>query len=243
MSTTARREREVRQREQLIVTAARRLLLEHGFAGINMDVVAEAVDYSKGLLYKHFASKEDLLAAVSLDNHEKRTELFDRAAMFAGSTRERMTAIGVADETLALVYPEFQRTEQLLHVPSILEKCTPERRTRLMGVTSVCMNCVQGVARDAVATGDLVLPEGQTTAGIVFGLWTIALGAHTLHQSGKPLEMLGISNALAAMRDNQQKLLDGYDWKPLSSEHDYGAVRERVRQEVFAHEYGTRARS
>ena len=35
---------------------------------------------------------------------------------------------------------------------------------------------------------------------------------------------------------NYHALLDGYGWKPLSSDWDYVAVQERVRKEVFPEE-------
>ena len=42
MGTTTRKQREVRQREQMLLDAARRLLVEHGYAGLTMERVVQA---------------------------------------------------------------------------------------------------------------------------------------------------------------------------------------------------------
>jgi AcrR family transcriptional regulator len=57
---TAGRER----RRGRILAAAERLFAEHGFLKTTVDEIAAAAGVSKGLVYAHYASKEDLLAAV-----------------------------------------------------------------------------------------------------------------------------------------------------------------------------------
>jgi AcrR family transcriptional regulator len=51
-------------REEAILDAVNRLLSEKGFDLMTMDDVADSVGVAKGSLYKHFASKERLAAAV-----------------------------------------------------------------------------------------------------------------------------------------------------------------------------------
>lgn len=48
----------------LILDAARRLFLEHGYAATSMDVVAQLAGVSKATVYARFESKEQLFAAV-----------------------------------------------------------------------------------------------------------------------------------------------------------------------------------
>ena len=91
--TTARRAREFAAREELILREARKFLLERGFQGWNMDDLAKAVEYSKGTLYQHFESKEDLALAVCTGSLQQRSDLFEKASQFKGGTRERIRAI------------------------------------------------------------------------------------------------------------------------------------------------------
>jgi AcrR family transcriptional regulator len=52
-----------REREQQMLDAASRLFTEHGFAGVSMDEIAEAVGITKPMLYAYFESKEGLFVA------------------------------------------------------------------------------------------------------------------------------------------------------------------------------------
>ncbi len=62
MTTTAQR-RASAKRDQ-ITAAARRLFLANGYAGTSMDAVVAEAGVSKQTLYRYFASKADLLAAI-----------------------------------------------------------------------------------------------------------------------------------------------------------------------------------
>lgn len=51
-------------KRQSILKGATTLFLEQGFNAVSMDKIAQAAPVSKATLYKYFASKSDLLAAV-----------------------------------------------------------------------------------------------------------------------------------------------------------------------------------
>ena len=64
-------------REEAILDAVNKLLSEKGFDLMTMDDVAEAVGVAKGSLYKHFASKEKLAAAVMTRLLSQTVEVLD----------------------------------------------------------------------------------------------------------------------------------------------------------------------
>src|SRR5688572_11625128 len=94
--TQNRKERERAVREELILDHARQMLVRDGFQNFNLDKLAESIEYSKGTIYLHFESKEDLVLAVVTRTLKERADLFERASKFRGSTRERGRAIGFA---------------------------------------------------------------------------------------------------------------------------------------------------
>ena len=51
------------------------------------------------------------------------------------------------------------------------------------------------------------------------------------------LAKLGIDDPLARYAKNVDVMLDGFGWKPLSTEWDYEATRRRIATEVFADEW------
>lgn len=57
-----------------ILAAARELFVSQGFDAVSMDMVARQAPVSKATLYAHFASKEDLFAAVVIEEAERITD-------------------------------------------------------------------------------------------------------------------------------------------------------------------------
>lgn len=233
MATLTRKQREIRQRHELILRVARELLLERGYTGLTMDRIAAGVEYSKGTVYQHFANKEEVVIALATETANKRTSLFELAATFKGRPRERMAAIGLASDVFTSRNPNHVQSEQIARM-AVREKISPTSAQKLALCESRCMGIVSGVVRDGISQGDLSLPKGVSPEHIAFGLWTMSFGTYSMHGMGVGFEAVGIPDVFAALRLSQHKLLDGYGWKPLSSEHDYDAVAERIYQEVLA---------
>src|SRR5712664_3079968 len=58
------KERQRRQREELILLSTEEVLVEKGYYEMSMDEIAARVGIAKGTLYLHFAKKEDLVFAL-----------------------------------------------------------------------------------------------------------------------------------------------------------------------------------
>ncbi|MEV0456357.1 TetR/AcrR family transcriptional regulator [Catellatospora methionotrophica] len=67
MSTSKRRERELAERERLIVTAARDLAEAQGWDAVTTRRLAEIIEYSQPVLYSHFKGKDAIMAAVAVE--------------------------------------------------------------------------------------------------------------------------------------------------------------------------------
>ncbi|WKG03825.1 TetR/AcrR family transcriptional regulator [Mycolicibacterium sp. HK-90] len=59
------RERRLEHTRAVLLDAAEEVFAEKGFAPATLDDIARAAGYTKGAIYKHFATKEDLFLAVS----------------------------------------------------------------------------------------------------------------------------------------------------------------------------------
>ncbi|MBL9128921.1 MAG: TetR/AcrR family transcriptional regulator, partial [Verrucomicrobiales bacterium] len=112
--TQARKEREKAAREELILDHASRLLLRDGFQNLNLDELARSIEYSKGTIYLHFETKEDLVLAIATRAVRERADLFERATKFVGKTRERMRAIGFACCQFAVMHRDYFHIEMTL---------------------------------------------------------------------------------------------------------------------------------
>jgi AcrR family transcriptional regulator len=79
------RERRVEHTRALLLDAAEEVFAEKGFTPASLDDIARAAGYTKGAIYKHFATKEDLFLAVS-DRYWRR--YFDNFAEVMASAKE-----------------------------------------------------------------------------------------------------------------------------------------------------------
>jgi len=242
-STLSRKQREIQEREAKILEVAREMLMRDGYLGLNMDRIAEAVEYAKGTVYRHFPNKEDIIMALAVETQKKRTALFQRASLFHGASRERLTAVAVACELFVRLYPSHFHVEQIVRLSSIWEKTSEKRQSVMRTCEQSCMGIVSGIVRDAISQGDLKLPEGMVPEDLVFGLWSTNFGGFTIMSSSSSLLEIGIEDPPLAIRECINGMLDGFGWKLLSTEHDYKAVFQRAIEETFPDEYQQLAES
>jgi AcrR family transcriptional regulator len=207
----ARRERRYQERDRRIREAAQRLLLERGLHGFSMDDVAAAIDYSKGTVYHHYASKEDALVASCADSCGELAAAFESAAALPGSSRARMAAIAESYCRFVREREVQFRTIPLLHAPTVLEKVEPARRDAMEAARGRCLAVCAGIVRDAVAAGDL--PRGVRPEIVTFGLWALMFGAFMLAELHRPQGILGIADPTEAIRACWAAHMDGLGWK------------------------------
>lgn len=239
MGTSSRKQREIAEREQLILGIAAEMLVERGYLGITMDRIAAATEYSKGTIYQHFRNKEEIVAALATESAARRVALFEKAATFQGRPRERLAGIGVAAELFTGLYPLHFRCESIVGAHSIRQKASPERLQKLEDSEFSCMNVVLGVIRDGVSQGDLSYDDPQTPQKILLGLWSMSVGFSHM-TADDPVHLaskLGLDDLQATLFHDYDRFLDGYGWRPLSADWDYPATLERIRSEVFAEEF------
>jgi AcrR family transcriptional regulator len=79
-----------------ILDAAAALMRERGLAGTTTRQIAAASGYSEAAIYKHFADKVDLMAAVLHERSTAFTQLAEALAERAGPLEDRLTAVGRA---------------------------------------------------------------------------------------------------------------------------------------------------
>ena len=70
----------------------------------------------------------------------------------------------------------------------------------------------------------------------MLGLWSMGYGSQLLHLTDVPFEQLGLSAPLNMYWINSHKLLDSYNWQPLSSSFDIQTLRQTLLASLFADE-------
>lgn len=89
-----------------LIAAGRELLAEHGPTSVSLREVARAVGVSHNAPYRHFESREALLAAIATDGY---VLLFQRMSAAGGTERQKLIACGVAYVGFAVEFPSLYR--------------------------------------------------------------------------------------------------------------------------------------
>jgi len=232
IGSTSRKERERRAREELILVHARRHFIESGFQGFSLDDLAKSIEYSKGTIYLHFQSKEDLGLAVSTRSLTERAILFERAALFNGTTRERASAIGFACCHFMISNPDHFKIEMMMTANSFFNRASEARQKDHARIGARTFRAMAGVVHPGMESGDL--PRGKISPEqIAFAMASITVGTHVMSQIPEMDIMAGIHTSVNIIRQNQDALLDGFVWKRLSTITDARAVDLRIRDEIF----------
>jgi len=229
--TQARKERERAEREVLILDHAQRLLVRDGFQDLNLDELAEAVEYSKGTIYQHFESKEDLTLAIATRALRERSDLFERASKFQGRSRERMRAVGFACCQFAIIHRDYFSVEMMLKSDSFWEKASAERRRQHGVQAGRLLQVTNGIVVEAQVLGDL--PKDVRPMDVTLSLIAVTMGSHIAAMQPDLQVACAIEDPICVVRQNQDRMCDGWGWKPLLAEWDYAATDRRIRAEIF----------
>jgi TetR/AcrR family transcriptional regulator, fatty acid metabolism regulator protein len=134
------RERQRKERENLILQAAEEVLSEKGYHETSMDEIAARVGIAKGTVYLHFPSKEDLIFALFERELETFLRLVDEAVARDGSARTRLEAIlhglykGLIGKRLQLLlslYTGLEIRQELLEKKQQVHVCLEQVATQV----------------------------------------------------------------------------------------------------------------
>jgi AcrR family transcriptional regulator len=108
MTATQRRERDRRQRHELIVRTARDLAEAEGWEAVTTRRLADRVEYSQPVLYSHFENRDAIVRAVALDG-------FADLAIELRAARVAASPPGAGVRAVAQAYLDFAAAHPALY--------------------------------------------------------------------------------------------------------------------------------
>jgi len=228
--TRAGRQKELDSREDLFKLTARRMLLEDGYQNMSISRVAQATGFSKKTVYQFFGSKEELVVALGLQCWEKLLDTVQKAARFPGRPRERLAAFGGMMIYRSEYNDEDHSILSLIDAEAVLNRVPACQRALVKQYDQAVFQTVLKIINEAVALGDLEFKADDTPEGLAFTLWVMMDGCLSAGMGCVPFREVGIENPAAEVVRSGHRLLDGYNWRPLSWEHDYGEVSRHSRK-------------
>ncbi|MCW3157993.1 TetR/AcrR family transcriptional regulator [Micropruina sonneratiae] len=164
----------LQSRSQRILDAAADLVLEHGYDAISMDHIARAVDLSKGTLYEHWSTREELfLDLVHREQDSLATQVSDAAprtvqALIRESARallERPLLVAVLVENSAIWGKQLKRLppsiiyqDRIASFADFLYDLRERGEIRTDQSTSEQIHIVTGVLAGFLMTRSLIPP-------------------------------------------------------------------------------------
>lgn len=149
-----------------ILEAATRLFVEHGYRGLSMREIADAVDLTKPAIYHHFADKEELFVAI-LKRYVER--------LSASIRQEQAAAASSIDALRRIIHTILaQPTEQ----QAVLRLATQEMvhlsesaRRRFVGEYYVTfLGSIRGVIEAGIAAGELRAVDPAVAVWALLGM-------------------------------------------------------------------------
>jgi AcrR family transcriptional regulator len=162
----ARPRTKVEQREATVaglVTAARELFAERGYAGVGTEEIVQRAGVTRGALYHHFkAGKEELFRAVLV---QVSAEIVQRVAAAAAATDDPWEELVLGAEAFldACATPEVQRIV-LLDAPAVLDWDVRRAIDADYG-----LRLLEGAVQNAIDAGRLVPASASAVAQVLAG--------------------------------------------------------------------------
>lgn len=171
MGIAERRLRDRAARRRLIIATARALAEREGWDAVTTRRLSTEIEYSQPVLYKHFASMDDILEAVALEGFGELAEALSAARGGPGGEEEVLSRVAHAYSSFAAENP-------------VLYDAMFTRATRLrFGAEDTPVQLRAGFAelREAVAS----VAGGQDVDTLTEVLWAALHGLTTLGRSGR----------------------------------------------------------
>ncbi len=105
--TTERKERKRAEREDRILRAAEQLILAKGFSETSVDDIAAKADVSKGAVYLHYRTKDDIYFSIATKALTIMRDMFLKAAKQEAIGLEKFKAIGYSFYEYTKKYPDY----------------------------------------------------------------------------------------------------------------------------------------
>ena len=165
-----------RTRERDLIAATRAVFDERGMQEAHVEEIAQAAGIARGLLYRHFSSKEELYVLTVTDYLDEVAALLERAVEGEDAPTLRLERCTEAFARYCQRYPAFLDSSQaLMRRPAreLSEIVSESVWLRLGQSMARCLECVARVLRAGAETGEFEVSDADYMANV---LWTQALG-------------------------------------------------------------------
>lgn len=178
-------------RQQQIVEAARKIVASRGMEVLTIREIAKEVGVSDGDIYRHFASKRDILFLLIKDIENTLFDMFDQAVSEKQEPLERLENVLKSH----LSYSEQRRGISLIVIAEALRLADKDIRKGMFEVVYQYIGRIRELLAQAVKTGAVSKNVDLDMAALIFfslvyttvTLWALSNHDFSLAKRHKPL--------------------------------------------------------
>ncbi|SDR48096.1 TetR/AcrR family transcriptional regulator [Pseudovibrio sp. Tun.PSC04-5.I4] len=205
---TKNRQTKLAQREQAILNAARKIVVDGGLLAFRMPDLTKSAEVSVGTLYRHFQSREDVIASLATNSlivrHTKLVMVMDQ---FQGAL-ERALVIPMLDFIFNVAHPEAFLIETTCTTSTIWKEVSILQRQQYDAICEKITILMQQVA--AGIEGFASDTHYASNADITLGIWGLITGMSFVWFSILDNEFKTPREALNFFRPHLVNFLRGY---------------------------------
>ena len=222
MSELTRKQREIQQRDELILNVSRSLFIEHGYHNVTMDLIAKQVEYSKGTVYQHYASKEAIISALCMRFGTHVLSWFEQAV--ADDSVPCYVKMLMIMESEIVIHEYASADHDLITLfksQAFSSKVDDTILQKMNGNIEQIIRLVHEVVGEAEASGELVIQTPATIDSITMGCWAMIEGTyeiadkHTYEKGNFTAKQIK-----QVMRANCLMFLKGCGWQSIPLQSD-----------------------
>jgi len=181
MGTRERKEREFETRRRLILDKATDLFQKNSFAGVTLDDIASAIEFSKGTIYNHFGSKEEIYASILVEHLNILLSCLKEAARTGRDTHERLRNSMKAYVRFYREHREYFKLLFFIDLVSDHYRIPDALLKEIRTLKIACLLELQNVVREGVRSGEL--EGGRPAAQVSMVMWGMINGIIQLVES------------------------------------------------------------
>jgi len=224
-------------REQEMLDRAKQMIREEGVAALTIDKLVKLLPYSKGTVYNHFGSKEDIMLAICTEHMQSTASVLTRALSFNGNSREKALAIHVGSLLNAQANPHDFMIGVTVKSAGCTSKASENRQQKHQQIEVTLLGPIFAHFRAAVEAGECVLPQGMCIEQMTFSCWSADFGTQILLMGDiDACSVRAQMNVETELLNTINLIHDGMCWQPLAKDFDWRASVERIKKEIFSAE-------
>ncbi len=172
MGIKERKERERREKQELILNTAAEIMKEDGIDNISIRKIANRIEYSPAIIYHYFKDKDEIIGHLMKRGYQKILDGLSSALETRDNPEEKLRKMTRKYIEVSLQMPDEYMTVQLNSTPGVVSqtaslfKGAAEKKPAL----KILFQCLREIYRDGNIDDSVIELTAQVIAASTFGL-------------------------------------------------------------------------